>query len=137
MESLWLSGRASERGIRKSEVRFLMRTQNFSLSHACEKTKNIFLKTHLFQKLVSFKGTSFAICTSTRSRVINSLFNNISIRSFTEFSLQGLPNLFFTCIVLLNILFFPIGREAFSVICVDPKKYRSIRLPLLTTVLSD
>ena len=29
MESLWLSGRASERGIRKSEVRFLMGTQNF------------------------------------------------------------------------------------------------------------
>ena len=29
VESLWLSGRASERGIRRSEVRFLMRTQNF------------------------------------------------------------------------------------------------------------
>ena len=31
MESLWLSGRASERGIRRSEVRFLMGTQNFFL----------------------------------------------------------------------------------------------------------
>ena len=29
VESLWLSGRASERGIRRSEVRFLMGTQNF------------------------------------------------------------------------------------------------------------
>ena len=29
VESLWLSGRASERGIRRSEVRFFMRTQNF------------------------------------------------------------------------------------------------------------
>ena len=29
VESLWLSGRASERGIRRSKVRFLMRTQNF------------------------------------------------------------------------------------------------------------
>ena len=28
VESLWLSGRASERGIRKSEVRFFMGTQN-------------------------------------------------------------------------------------------------------------
>ena len=28
VESLWLSGRASERGIRTSEVRFLMRNQN-------------------------------------------------------------------------------------------------------------
>ena len=29
VESLWLSGRASERGIWRSEVRFLMGTQNF------------------------------------------------------------------------------------------------------------
>ena len=28
-ESLWLSGKASEREIRRSEVRFLMGTQNF------------------------------------------------------------------------------------------------------------
>ena len=38
-ESLWLSGRASERGIRKSEVRFL---RIFSLSHARDKTIKIF-----------------------------------------------------------------------------------------------
>ena len=31
MGSLWLSGRASERGIQRSEVRFLMGTQNFFL----------------------------------------------------------------------------------------------------------
>ena len=36
-------GRASERGIRRSEVRFLVASQNFSLSHARDKTKNIFL----------------------------------------------------------------------------------------------
>ena len=52
MESLWLSGRASERGIRRSEVRFLMGTQNFSLSHARDKTKNIFL--HFFTELKTY-----------------------------------------------------------------------------------
>ena len=36
----WLSGRASERGMRRSEVRFLIRIKNFSLSHARDKTKN-------------------------------------------------------------------------------------------------
>ena len=40
VESLWLSDRASERGIRRSEVRFLIRIKNFSLSHARDKTKN-------------------------------------------------------------------------------------------------
>ena len=40
---IW-SGRASERGIRRSEVRFLMGTQNFlSLFHSRDKTQNIFL----------------------------------------------------------------------------------------------
>ena len=38
--SLWLSGRASERGW--SEVRFLTETQNFSLSYARDKTINFF-----------------------------------------------------------------------------------------------
>ena len=38
--SLWLSGRASERGW--SEVRFLTETQNFSLSYARDKTINVF-----------------------------------------------------------------------------------------------
>ena len=43
IESLWLSGRASEHGIWRTEVRFLMGTQNFSLSHTCAKTKkNLF-----------------------------------------------------------------------------------------------
>ena len=37
------SGGASERGIRRTEVRFLKGTQNFSLSHARDMTKNIFL----------------------------------------------------------------------------------------------
>ena len=36
VESQWLSGRASERGIRRSEVRFLWGL--FSLSHARDKT---------------------------------------------------------------------------------------------------
>ena len=43
MESLWLSGRASESGIRRSEVRFVIGTQKFSLSHARDKTKIIFI----------------------------------------------------------------------------------------------
>ena len=37
--SVWLSSRASERGIRRSEVRFLMGTQKFFLPHARDKTK--------------------------------------------------------------------------------------------------
>ena len=54
VESLWLSGRASERGIRRSEVRFLMETQIFfSLSHARDMTKNIFLFLYQAQNLPS------------------------------------------------------------------------------------
>ena len=46
LSSLWLSGRASERGIRKSEVRFLMGTQNFFFvprSRQNEKHLSLFL----------------------------------------------------------------------------------------------
>ena len=39
LESLWLSGWALERVIRRSEVWFLMWTQNFSFVHACDKMK--------------------------------------------------------------------------------------------------
>ena len=46
--SVWLSSRASERGIRRSEIRFLMGTQNFFLPRARDKTKkNIFLYLNL------------------------------------------------------------------------------------------
>ena len=38
-----LSGRVSERGIRRSEVHFFMGSQNFFFSHARDKTKNISL----------------------------------------------------------------------------------------------
>lgn len=42
--SLYGLGRASERGIRRSEVRLFMGTQNFfPFSHALDRTKNIFL----------------------------------------------------------------------------------------------
>ena len=46
VESLWLSGRASERGIRKSEVRFFMGTQNVFFvprSRQDEKHPSVFL----------------------------------------------------------------------------------------------
>ena len=49
MESLWLSGRASERRIRRSEVGFLMGTQNF------------FIFFHLGPMLVTRRKTSFFI----------------------------------------------------------------------------
>ena len=39
VESLWLSGRASEHGIRRFEVPFLIGLRIFSLSHARNKTK--------------------------------------------------------------------------------------------------
>ena len=62
-------------------------------------------------KLVSFEGTLFAIYTSMRSRVMNILFHHISICSFTEYSLQCLLDLFFTEVIRLSSLFFPIGRQ--------------------------
>ena len=43
MESLWLSGRASERGIRRSEARFLVGTQNFFCPMLVRRRKKIFL----------------------------------------------------------------------------------------------
>ena len=57
MESLWLSGRASERGIRRSEARFHMGTQNFSLFHARDKTK----KTSFQNSKGIFKKQAFTI----------------------------------------------------------------------------
>ena len=52
MESLWPCGRASERAIRSSEVRFLVRTQNFHLSHPFDKKKKIFL--YFFTELKTY-----------------------------------------------------------------------------------
>ena len=63
MESLWLSGRASESGIRRSEVRFLMRTQKFSLFHARDKTKTIFIS--LPSSSTQDRGHSFSQYGST------------------------------------------------------------------------
>ena len=57
VESLWLSGGASKRGIRRSEVRILMRTQKCSFSHARDKTKNIFLEKLLFSHQFSRSRT--------------------------------------------------------------------------------
>ena len=54
----WLSGKASQYGIRISEVGFLVGTQNFSLSHACDKTKNILL---LFPHRAKIHLLSYAI----------------------------------------------------------------------------
>ena len=39
IESLWLNGKALEHGIWWSEAQFLIGTQSFSLSHACDKKK--------------------------------------------------------------------------------------------------
>ena len=53
--SLWLSGRASVRGMRRSKVRFLTGTKNFSLSHARDKTKNhLFLCLNLSHVSITF-----------------------------------------------------------------------------------
>ena len=53
VESLWLSGRASERGIRRSEVRFLMRTLYFlSVPRSWQDEKNIILYKLLHLKLL-------------------------------------------------------------------------------------
>ena len=48
--SLRLSGRASERRIRRSEVRFLMGTQNLSLFHARDKTKKTLSSNYHFAR---------------------------------------------------------------------------------------
>ena len=48
--SLRLSGRASERRIRRSKVRFLMGTQNLSLFHARDKTKKTLSSNYHFAR---------------------------------------------------------------------------------------
>ena len=52
IESLWLSGRASESGIHRSEVRFFMGTQNFFSVPCSWQDKNIFL--HFFTELKTY-----------------------------------------------------------------------------------
>ena len=69
--------RASERGIRRSEVRFLMKTQNLSLSHAREKRNKIFL--YIFTELKTYH---FFYSSSKQvknfKRVSNSLWLNVT-----------------------------------------------------------
>ena len=49
LKSMWLSGTASERGIRRSEVRFLMKTQKvFYLLRALYNTKTSFSASYIF-----------------------------------------------------------------------------------------
>ena len=53
IESLWLNGKALEHGIGWSEAQFLIGTQSFSLSHACDKKKkNLFL--YFFTELKTY-----------------------------------------------------------------------------------
>ena len=78
-QSLWLSGRASERGIRRSEVRFLMETQNFILVPRSWQDEKTYLSLFLYraQNLPSLLILSTNIMLSTllilavyRTRVI-------------------------------------------------------------------
>ena len=62
MESLWLSGRASERRIRRSEVGFLMGTQNF------------FIFFSLGPMLVTRQKTSFFISLPSSKLTISLIF---------------------------------------------------------------
>ena len=55
VESLWLSGRASERGIRRSEVRFLMESQNFSLARDKTKKKSFSKKDQVYEAVIPLK----------------------------------------------------------------------------------
>ena len=57
MESLWLSGRASERRIRRSEVGFLMGTQNFFIFFSLGPMHVTRQKTYFFISLPSSKLT--------------------------------------------------------------------------------
>ena len=57
MESLWLSGRASERRIRRSEVGFLMGTQNFFIFFSLGPMLVTRRKTSFFISLPSSKLT--------------------------------------------------------------------------------
>ena len=55
MESLWLSGRASECGILRAEVRLLVRTQNFFfVPHLCQDEKHLSLLVYIVLNFVSF-----------------------------------------------------------------------------------
>ena len=78
--------RASERGIRGSEVRFLMKTQNLSSSHARDKRNNIFLYIftelkpyHLFysssKQVKNFKRASNSLWLNVTKIYINSSMN--------------------------------------------------------------
>ena len=59
MGSLWLSGRALERGIRSSEARFLMEIRIFSLSHARDNTKKHLSLLQLFYPRKIFLWVKF------------------------------------------------------------------------------
>ena len=69
MESLWLSGRASERGIRRSEVRFLTGTQNsFFVPRLWQDEKNIFV--YFFTELKTYHLPNFFSTNITPSTLL-------------------------------------------------------------------
>ena len=68
--SLWLSGRASERGIRRSEIRFLLGTQNFFL---CPTLVTRRWKKHLSLNYLVFLDISLWQIHSTRLQIDNKL----------------------------------------------------------------
>lgn len=59
VKSIWLNGRASEKGIRSSEVRFLMRSKN--IFFVPQSTKNI-----LFHFFTELKIDHLILCTKHR-----------------------------------------------------------------------
>ena len=73
MESLWLSGRASEHGIQRSEVQFLIGTQNFFFSHAHDKTKTHLSLLHNRGPMVKTK--MHRLQTATDLVILLSFFN--------------------------------------------------------------
>ena len=83
--SLWPSGRASECAIQRSEVSHgdsSWRLRIFSLSHACETTKNIFLY------LKYMLGTDHAEYKDTQENInFQKLFQNVAVIEMQPLSL--------------------------------------------------
>ena len=103
MESLRFSGRASEHGIQRSEVQFLIGTQNFFFSHTHDKTKTHLSLLHNRAPMVKTK--MHRLQTATDLVILPSLFQ------FTNLPLIWLKESHVTWRVVTWQLIFPIASN--------------------------
>ena len=106
MESLRLSGRASEHGIQRSEVQFLIGTQNFFFSHTHDKTKTHLSLLHNRAPMVKTK--MHRLHTATDLVILPFFFQ------FTNFPLIWLKESHVTWRVVTWQLIFPIASNMWN-----------------------